>query len=139
MRVCTQRRGPLALDMTPMIDVVFLLLIFFLTTAQLAELASSDLDLPQESGANEASRGASGLVVNLGSNGTITILDEPVPIEDLPARVRSALAADPNAVPIVRADRALAAGTLNRVMDALRTGGCRSIRLATVSPSERVP
>ena len=37
MRFATRRRGVLELDMTPMIDVTFLLLIFFLVTAQMAQ------------------------------------------------------------------------------------------------------
>ena len=40
----------LPVDMTPMIDIVFQLLIFFLTTAQLAQFSRAEMDLPQEAG-----------------------------------------------------------------------------------------
>ena len=40
----------LPVDMTPMIDIVFQLLIFFLTTAQLAQFSRAAMDLPQEAG-----------------------------------------------------------------------------------------
>ncbi len=133
MRIGKTRRPALALDMTPMIDVVFLLLIFFLTTSQLAELAASELDLPREPGSKEKQAVASGLVVNIGPDGTITILDESIGLAALPAIVRAALSADADAVPVVRADRMAPAARLNEVMDALRSGGCRSVRLATVT------
>ena len=139
MRIGKTRRSALAPDMTPMIDVVFLLLIFFLTTSQLAELASSELELPREPGSKEKQGVASGLVVNIGPDGTITILDEMVALETLPAIVRAALFADADSVPVVRADRMAQASRLNEVMDALRSGGCRSVRLATVTREEVEP
>ena len=39
-----------AIDMTPMIDIVFQLLIFFLVTAQMAQQTRATLDLPKEKG-----------------------------------------------------------------------------------------
>ncbi len=132
MRITRTRRAPLALDMTPLIDVVFLLLIFFLTTSQLAELAASELDLPRERGADEAGREASGVVVNLDANGRVTIQDELVSDEELLLRAKAARDADPSAIPVVRADRNAPAARLNAVMGALGSAGCRSIRLATV-------
>ena len=138
MRIGKQRSRVLALDMTPMIDVVFLLLIFFLTTSQLAELAASELELPQEAGGKE-SAAASGLMVNIGPTGTLTVLDEEVGLAALPNLARAALGADPAAVPVIRADRAAAAVRLNEVMEALRAGGCRGVRLATVSRTEGGP
>ena len=42
-----QRRRSVAVDITPMIDVVFLLIIFFMTTAQFAQLTKAEVDLPQ--------------------------------------------------------------------------------------------
>ena len=44
------RERQLPVDMTPMIDIVFQLLIFFLVTAQLSQHSRADLELPQEAG-----------------------------------------------------------------------------------------
>jgi biopolymer transport protein ExbD len=138
MRVARSRRLPLALDMTPMIDCVFLLLIFFLTTSQLAELAASELDLPHERGAGEVADSSAGVVVNLDAQGRATIQEEPVTDEELMARAKAARAADPAAVPIVRADRGAPAARLNAVMAALGSGGWKSIRLATTPSTTEV-
>ena len=50
MRFDARRRKSrlLPVDMTPMIDIVFQLLIFFLTTAQLAQFSRAEMDLPEE-------------------------------------------------------------------------------------------
>jgi biopolymer transport protein ExbD len=45
-----QRRDSITVDITPMIDVVFLLIIFFMTTAQYALLTRTELNLPKEKG-----------------------------------------------------------------------------------------
>ena len=52
MRFDARRRKSrlLPVDMTPMIDIVFQLLIFFLTTAQLAQFSRAEMDLPEEAG-----------------------------------------------------------------------------------------
>ena len=93
------------LDMTPMIDVVFLLLIFFLTTAQMAQMASSPVTLPEEAGNAEESSGSTGMVVNIDSMGVITVLDQAIETSELMKRAKEVMAQDPVAVPVIRADR----------------------------------
>lgn len=127
--------GALALDLTPMIDVVFLLLIFFLTTAQLSQMASAPVTLPQENGNADELLESSGLVVNVTADGSIIILENTVVAADIPALAKVALAQDPTAIPVIRADRSAAATQLNAVMDGLRTGGFRNVRVATIRSS----
>lgn len=66
----------LPVDMTPMIDIVFQLLIFFLTTAQLAQFSRAELDLPQEEGEQTEAVEEAGIIVNLLADGTIQIAGE---------------------------------------------------------------
>ncbi len=119
-----------------MIDVVFLLLIFFLTTAQMAQMASSPVSLPEETGSPAESAGSTGLVVNVDSLGVITVLDQPVEAQELVKRAKEVMAQDPTAVPVIRADRRAAAGRLNEVVEGLRSGGCRAVRVATTHGNE---
>jgi len=46
------------------------------------------------------------------------------------------MAQDPVAVPVIRADRRSTAARLNEVVDALRSGGCRAVRVATTQVKE---
>ena len=123
-----------AIDMTPMIDIVFQLLIFFLVTAQLAEQSRAQLDLPKEQGEVVRDGDMSGLTVNVLADGSLVVNDLAVPIEDLDALVDEAVAraGSPDALkPLVRADRGADAGRLNEVLERLAARGLPAVRLAT--------
>ena len=75
----THRSRTLETDMTPMIDIVFQLLLFFLTTTQLASMAKVKLDLPRERGEQLGRGEEPGLIVNLRSDGAMLVQDEEVP------------------------------------------------------------
>ena len=136
MKISRRQYGMAILDMTPMIDVVFLLLIFFLTTAQMAQMASSPSTLPEMGGNAEKSSGSTGMVVNIDSMGVITVLDQAIETSELMKRAKEVMAQDPVAVPVIRADRRSTAARLNEVVDALRSGGCRAVRVATTQVKE---
>ncbi|MEE2682012.1 MAG: biopolymer transporter ExbD [Planctomycetota bacterium] len=130
------RRGIfLMLDMTPMIDIVFLLLIFFLWTMQLVQDSRLELDLPREPGEQAERTEQAGLILNLLPDGTIIEGDEIVSLERL--EVLALAAVDGNASqavslrPLIRADRNAPAERLNQVMHVLRQSGLSGIRLAT--------
>ena len=54
MRLCKRRRPTkVAMNMTPMIDVTFLLLIFFMTVSQVSKLNREQLELPRQQGTEE--------------------------------------------------------------------------------------
>ena len=125
----------LAIDMTPMIDIVFQLLIFFLVTSHMVEIARTDVDLPRERGEDDRSEALSGLVVNVLASGALVVGDEPRSLDEIAelARRLGASSGDDAASrrPLVRADRNAPAATLNALIAALERAGARSIRLAT--------
>ena len=135
------RSRALLLDMTPMIDIVFLLLIFFLTTAQLARESRADLDLPDERGEQTTEVERAGLIVNVLADGSLLLGDSMISIEELEnAAIRQVVGSRDEkgrlVRPLVRADRNAPAERLNEVFNALRRAGTGSVRLAT-SPSRR--
>jgi biopolymer transport protein ExbD len=122
------------IDMTPMIDIVFQLLIFFLVTAQMAEQTRARLSLPQEEGERVTDRALSGLTINLLADGTLVVNDTAVAIDDLDGLVEDAIRAAGGAErlkPLIRADRACDAARLNEVFSRLSARGLSAIRLAT--------
>lgn len=131
----TSRSHGLLLDMTPMIDIVFLLLIFFLTTAQLARNSRADIDLPEERGEQREQIERAGLIVNVLADGSIVEGERTISIEELEIFALSQVVMqESNGQPIrplVRADRNAPAERLNQVFETLRRAGIRSARLAT--------
>jgi biopolymer transport protein ExbD len=131
MRFGGPRRPMAELDMTPMIDVTFLLLIFFLVTAQMAARSRGDLRLPVEPGEREESGSQAGLVVLVRSDGTLLVGDATVDTNAITELARRAMARGVSRAPVVRADRDAPAAALNAVALALRAGGAGAFQLAT--------
>lgn len=122
------------IDMTPMIDIVFQLLIFFLVTAQMAEQSRAKLDLPREQGEDSTEREQAGLTINVLADGRIVVNDAEVSLEQLDGLVDAAVTAAGGAdrlKPLIRADRACDAARLNEIFARLSARGLAAIRLAT--------
>ena len=123
-----------AIDMTPMIDIVFQLLIFFLVTAQMAERTRADLDLPQESGEEAMENALAGLTINIEADGSIVVDEKRIDLVALDQLIEDAMAqaGGPDALkPLVRADRNCDAGRLNEILSCLGAKGLGAVRLAT--------
>jgi biopolymer transport protein ExbD len=126
-------------EITPMIDVIFLLIIFFMTTAQVARFTRAEVDLPKERGEQSAETDEAGLVINLTAEGEIIIASRVVDITELESIVRGELRRDPDLPAhqlklLLRADRNAAAGHLNRLVSLLESLGVGQARLATEVP-----
>jgi len=123
-----------AIDMTPMIDIVFQLLIFFLVTAQMAQQTRATLDLPKEKGEETKETEQAGLTINVLADGSVVVNDEVLSYEALDRLVDEAIARAGGVnelKPLVRADRNCDAAKLNEVFNRLSARGLTAIRLAT--------
>jgi biopolymer transport protein ExbD len=139
MRFSPRREHTMNLDMTPMIDIVFQLLIFFLVTAQASRMTRADMELPSERGEQSEVAEQAGLVINLMANGEIIVSDRTVPIEDLDILVNEAIKQmggkqAAGAKVTVRADRRTPTEHLNRVVQRLHDLGVGAARIATAPP-----
>ena len=137
MRLSKRRPATIAgMNMTPMIDVVFLLLIFFMTVAQVAEVNRARLELPRLAGSEDLTR--STLTVNVDAGGHVIISGRQVSVADLLANVSAELAKvghDPDRLTIVlRADRHGDCRTVNRIVTALARMQIRRVRIAVHVP-----
>ncbi|MFZ4749767.1 MAG: ExbD/TolR family protein [Phycisphaerales bacterium] len=124
----------IVIDMTPMIDIVFQLLIFFLVTSQMAEQTRTSLELPREVGEESDEQQQAGITVNVTADGTVIVSDNVVSLEALDRLVDEAIAVAGGVdklKPIVRADRNCDSARLNEVFNRLSARGLTSIRLAT--------
>jgi len=133
------RSSALVIELTPMIDVVFLLIIFFMVTAQFARTTRARLDLPLERGEQLEQPDEAGLIINIRRDGTIVVADRERTLDDLASlvgeRVRNQANGDPQRAKLmIRADRNAPAQALNAVVTRLESLGVGGARLATQVP-----
>ena len=127
------------LELAPMIDVVFLLIIFFMTTARFAEVTRAQLDLPQEEGEREEESVEAGLVINVDRDGTFIVDQEELDLAGLDALVQAEIDRTPGRSAahlklMIRADRNADTGRLNELIGRLEQRGVGAARLATEVP-----
>jgi len=133
------RRAPMAeINVTPLVDVMLVLLIIFMVTAPLL-VAGVPVDLP-ENRAQALDQQAQPVQVAIDKAGAIFIDDRAVAEAELPQRL-AALAAQP-APPegrriYLRADRDLDYGRVMRVMGELNRAGLNRVALVSVGNGER--
>lgn len=134
-----QASRTIEIELTPMIDVVFLLIIFFMVAAQFARITRAELDLPQEKGEQEQAAEEAGLVINLLADGSIEVAQRTIGIEELLQIVQEEIERLPSGDPrnvklLIRADRNNDTATLNDLFNRLRSLGVGAARLATEVP-----
>ncbi len=129
-------------DITSMVDVVFLLIIFFLTTSSLVRATVSEIDLAEEAGNVEASLEERGLVVNVTPEGLYLVEGDAVPLDSLLGMI--AAEADDEAgladvEVLVRADKDAPLRPVNALASGLVELGVRDWKLATRVPPGVAP
>ena len=116
-------------NLTPLIDIVFLLLVFFMLTSHFVREEVIQVDLPlADSGEMDDTEY---LIVTLDAKGRILMHDHFVEQTDLEGRLRSELAARPDKVVRIRGDRASTLGVAVGVLDAARKAGAEGVDIVT--------
>lgn len=135
------RPGEATFDLTPMIDVVLLLIIFFMFTTQFARSEQSEMDLPGELGENKAPAPERAVFIDMEKDGTLKVMGRVVTLDSLAGVVipesRNSGGTVEGLDLIVRADRAAPAVHLNRLAEALSRLGVRNWKLATSPDNAR--
>ena len=135
----SRRRAPMSeINVTPLVDVMLVLLIIFMVTAPLL-VAGVPIDLP-ESRAGALDQQAEPVQVAIDGQGAITIDDTPVAQADLPAKlaeIAAQPAPDEGRRIYLRADRGLDYGRVMSVMGELNRAGLNRVALVSVGPENR--
>ncbi len=132
----THKRRARVFDMTPMIDVVFQLLIFFLFTSRFTETVRTPLDLPEERGDGAIDQPAD-LIIDVLADGRLVIDGEPGTMESFGTTLETELLrlGDPSLLEVlVRADSEARAAEVNEVVALLARRDVRLWRLGTAVP-----
>lgn len=119
------------INLTPLIDMVFLLIIFFMLTTNLAVTSGFDVNLPKSGAHRGAIDETKSLVVYIGQDGKAYIDGKEVSDEEILMRASAAAKASKDGVIIIRADTMAAHGAVIRVMDIARSGGLKRLAIDT--------
>ncbi|MBM4089218.1 MAG: biopolymer transporter ExbD [Planctomycetes bacterium] len=140
MRVpSTPRSGKVGINMTPMIDVVFQLIIFFLVSSHLTKQeVQLKLPLPTaESGQPGVEENVPRLTVNVLSDGTLTLAGRRIAAADLQLRLRDRLKdAGPGLQVRIRGDREVAYQFVEPIMLACARVGIWDVSFAVYRPED---
>lgn len=126
------------INVTPMVDVMLVLLIIFMVTAPMIQ-RGIDVNLPVAARANPIEGTRITITVPLGykENGIVYLNEDPVKSDVLVERVRQRLESMPRKWVYLQGDRGLAFGDLVDVFDRLKGAGVETIGLETRAPVSR--
>ncbi len=130
MKLGDIRRGdgdPTAIDLAPLIDMIFILLIFFMVSSRFTQDLQIDIERPGASSGELSDTRT--LRVLLDVQGGVHIDGEPVNPWMVRTRVADALTRSPDRPVLVVADKRVDTGTLVQVIDACRRGGAHDVGL----------
>lgn len=116
------------INLTPMIDMVFILLIFFLVASSFVKEAGIEVTRPVAQTAEIQGRGT--IRIALSENGEVWMDRRPVDVRAVRANVERMLAESPEASVVVLSDAAAQTGLLIQVMDQVRLAGVDDIAVA---------
>jgi biopolymer transport protein ExbD len=115
-------------NLTPMLDVVFIMLIFFIVTASFVKEAGIDVSRPPAATAERKERG--NILVAITENDQIWMDRRQVDPRALRANLERLHAENPQGSVVIQADKSSKNGLLVQVMDAARLAGVKSVSLA---------
>ena len=122
------------INIAPLIDLVFLLLIFFLVTTSFVKETGIDVNRPIASTAMPKEKG--NILIGVDSDGRVFLEGRQIDIRSVRAHVERCLAENPEGGIVIVADKNSHTGIVIRVMDQCRLAGAKNISIAAARPGE---
>ncbi len=117
------------IDMTPMLDVVFIMLIFFIVTASFVKEAGIDVNRPEASTAVKKDKAS--ILVAISAKNEIWINKRRVDVRAVQANIERLHAENPQGGVVIQADKKSTTEILMKVLDATRAAGIDDAAVAT--------
>ena len=127
-RKLRQQAETASINMTPLIDMVFILLIFFLVTASFTKESGISVDRPTAQTATRQERAS--LIIAVTQTGAIWLDQQQIELRSVRAHVERLHAQNPEGTVIILADQAALTGTTVAVLDQVRLAGVTNIAIA---------
>ncbi len=119
------------IDLTPMLDVVFIMLIFFIVTASFVKESGFDVNRPPNSQQPPKETEVKNILVNIDADGQLYVNRRPVDAGALTANIKRLHAESPKGAVVIQADDDSANERLITVMDAARKAGVYNVSIAS--------
>ncbi|MCE9678275.1 biopolymer transporter ExbD [Shewanella sp. AS1] len=116
------------IDMTPMLDIVFIMLIFFIVTTSFIKPSGLDYNKPEASTAT--TQKSANIFIGVSKTGIIKMENRQVDIERVTANVERMLAESPEAAVLIEADKEAQHGLVIKVMDNVKKAGIDKISVS---------
>ncbi|MGB5592274.1 MAG: biopolymer transporter ExbD [Gammaproteobacteria bacterium] len=116
------------INITPMLDIVFIMLIFFIVTTSFIKETGIDPQRPEAVTAIKQERG--NILIGISSGGDIWMNKRRVELAQIRQLVEQAIAETPEASVVIVSDEKAATGVLIDLMDQIRLGGVQNVSVA---------
>ncbi|PCJ33627.1 MAG: biopolymer transporter ExbD [Moraxellaceae bacterium] len=117
------------IDLTPMLDVIFIMLIFFIVTASFVKETGIEINRPAASTAEQKDN--ANILVAINANNEIWIDRRRIDIRSVRANIERLHAENPRGAVVVQADNKASVETLTAVVDSAREAGVVDVSVAT--------
>ncbi|MFP4571866.1 MAG: ExbD/TolR family protein [Desulfobacterales bacterium] len=120
------------LNIAPLIDMVFILLIFFIVTTSFVKETGIDVSRPAATTA--VSKEDASILIAIDEKNRVFMENQEIDVRAVRANIERAMAENPEGAVVVVADRASSTGTAIKVMDGCRQAGAENVSLAADIP-----
>ena len=124
------RTRPLLINITPLVDVTLLLLIFFMVTATFREMSALDIQVP--SAKSGVSQPVTGCEITIDADGALEFEHVPVAHDQLRLLLRAWVEEHPGAEVTIRADKRVSYEHVASVLDSVRLEGVEQVALPVI-------
>ncbi|BCS89931.1 ExbD/TolR family protein [Pseudodesulfovibrio sediminis] len=131
MKFERRKRYSALLDIAPLVDVIFLLLLFFMLTSRMVSAPAIVIDLPQSRTAEVQT--SSEVIITITDQGELFLGDTPVILDDFVETLRACLQQKDTPVVHLRVDHEVEVGLLVSIVDCVKMSGCASFSIETES------
>ena len=132
MKLLEKSPRKISINLTPLIDVLFILIIFFTVSSTFLEQPGIELKLPEAE--SSQSHTAQKVIIYVDKDENLFLNDDSVTIDNLVKSVESLISAQTDKSVVLHADQQVSHGIIINIMDRLRKQGIYKIVISTAKP-----
>ncbi|MDA3800237.1 MAG: biopolymer transporter ExbD [Kiritimatiellae bacterium] len=137
MKIAIEQEGDAQFEMAPMIDMVFLLLVFFMCASHMSVIQSVPMEIPTATKAVVPDERPNRFLVNITADGTVYSGDTEVTIDQLKELAKEDMQYKPNMKVYIRADQKTHHKDVRKVMNSLAETGLDNFIFGTFIPGDQ--
>jgi biopolymer transport protein ExbD len=122
------------INMAPLIDMIFILLIFFLVTTSFVK--ESGVDVQRPVAASAESKESTNMIIGINEKGQVYIQGQHIDVRSVRPRMKQYVLETPKGSVVIAADKHSTTDTLIQVLDACRLAGVQNISIAARRPEQ---